>query len=324
MNWVLVALIVAAFVLQMAATLEYQAEHPELEHQSSDEAKIPASVDRFVLHGWRLSGLFGYMWLHGDLMHILGNLLFLWIFGNAVCAKIGNFKYLLLYLVFGLIAAAAHLIFIGGPMIGASGAIFGVVGMFLIFFPQNDITCYFVLWFFLVPRVIEFTISSYWMILFWFVYNLLAAFLCPPELGGVAYYAHIGGFLAGAAAAITLLKTKIVVMEPRYEKSVFDIIADWRKPVETEPNKLYGGFQRDIEYAQQLEKQSNPPATTGLTNEEKLSNEEILKQISIPPPEEFIRFVCSCGKKVKIPAKFAGKVGRCPACKKQIKIPNRH
>jgi hypothetical protein len=255
------------------------------------------------------------MWLHAGIMHILGNLLFLWIFGNAVCAKIGNIKFFLIYIFLGVIAGIAHLIFSGQPVIGASGAINGVVGMFLVFFPQNEITCYWVF----IPYVREFTMSSYWMILFWFAFDLLGALLGG---GGVAYFAHVGGFIAGFAIAVAMLRYKMVVMEPRYEKSLLDFYDEWRHPPEPKPDAVFSNFQRDIEYAKQLEAPLPLPVSVAPPVMDNSRAEERLIVIDDPPPEEFIRFACTCGRKVKIPAKFAGKSGRCPACKKQIKIPN--
>ena len=88
--------------------------------------------------------IFTSMFMHGGWMHLIGNMLFLWIFGNAVCAKIGNVRYLPIYLGLGIFAGLTHMIFQGGPVIGASGAINGVVGMFLVFFPENSITCFWI------------------------------------------------------------------------------------------------------------------------------------------------------------------------------------
>lgn len=125
----------------------------------------------FILDGWTIEGLLGHIWLHGGVIHLLGNMLFLWIFGNAVCAKIGNIRYLPIYLGLGVIAGISHLIFVGGSVVGASGAIYGIVGMYLVFFPENEITCYLVFFFPLLirPYIKEFCMSSIWIILFWVV-----------------------------------------------------------------------------------------------------------------------------------------------------------
>jgi hypothetical protein len=92
---------------------------------------VRGQVRPFILNGWTLKGFFGHIWLHGGILHLLGNMLFLWIFGNAVCAKIGNFKYLPIYIGLGLVAGFSQLVFSGQGSLGASGAINGIVGMYL-------------------------------------------------------------------------------------------------------------------------------------------------------------------------------------------------
>src|ERR1044072_7029750 len=88
-----------------------------------------STLHALVLGATSLLGLLGHMFLHGGWLHLAGNLLFLWVFGNAVCAMVSNLVYPLLFVIFGVVAAAAHLAFDGSPAIGASGAINGIVGM---------------------------------------------------------------------------------------------------------------------------------------------------------------------------------------------------
>lgn len=177
----------------------------------------------FVLDGWPISGLFGYMFIHADMFHLIGNMIFLWIFGNAVCAKIGNFAYLPIYLSLGLFAAVIHNIFDGRVAIGASGAIYGIVGMFLILYPLNDISCVFI--FIVYPFF--FSVSSMWIILLWFVSDVFGIF--SGEEHGIAYWAHIGGFMAGATLINILLKRGVIKMTS-LERSLIDIIAErWPK-----------------------------------------------------------------------------------------------
>jgi membrane associated rhomboid family serine protease len=320
MNWLIVSVILLVFIMQYTSMLAYEQEHPrEDTHQSQS---MPGWIDNLVLKGWSISGLFGHMWLHGGFLHVAGNLLFLWIFGNAVCSKIGNIKFLPVYIFLGLVAGVFHLIFNGGPMIGASGAIFGVVGLFLVFFPTNDITCYFIWWLLLVPRIWEFTLSSYWIILFWFAYNVLGALLCNFDVGGVAYFAHLGGLFAGFTLGIVMLKTGMVVMEPRYEKSILDVLADRKKPIEPPVDQNLNAFQRDLEIIKRLEARpalQKPAFPQPAANNPPVEERKI--KIDEPISENLIHFTCPCGKRVKIPAKFAGKSARCPACKKQIIIP---
>lgn len=273
-----------------------------------------SKVKPFVLDGCKIKGLFGHIWLHGGLIHLLGNLLFLWIFGNAVCAKIGNFVYLPIYLVFGLLAAVVHLIFVGGPMIGASGAINGIVGMYLVFYPENEITCFWSLYLFYWR---QFSVRSFWMILLWLVYDILGAMFFSNSTGGVAYFAHFGGFAAGFGLAILILKMKWIVME-RYEKSLLQMWEGRKEPV----SELYGAnggmFPYNFE-TQKLETAVN-------TEQEKLKKTVEVEKIPFEleePKDEFIRFMCACGKKVKAPVKYAGKIARCPRCQSRVRIPEK-
>lgn len=179
--------IVAAFALQLTAA-----------HQQAQ---------RFVLDGWSVAGLVGYMWLHTGYFHIISNLIFLWVFGNAVCAKVGNLLYLPVYIGTGLVAAVVHLIFDDRMAVGASGAIYGIVGAYFVLFPFNSIKC--LLWFLVYVRRIK--IAGLWIILLWVVLNVLGAVSGYTE--GAAYFAHIGGFVSGAILAIILLKTKLVARD---------------------------------------------------------------------------------------------------------------
>lgn len=274
-----------------------------------EEYFVWGKVRPFILNRWDIKGLFGHIWLHGGILHLLGNMLFLWIFGNAVCAKIGNIRYLPIYLGLGLIAGITHLVFIGGNVIGASGAINGIVGMYLVFFPENEITCYFTFWFFLRPYIKEFCVSSIWMILFWLAFDVWGA---TKGGGGVAYFAHLGGFAGGFVLAILMLKLKMVVME-RDEKSLLQMLAGYKKPTEDEFTPYYGGHlgitQRDLDQPEPTVTESAEPKTIPLEPE--------------APKEEFIRFACSCGKRFKVPIKYAGKMGRCPKCKRRVRIPDK-
>ncbi len=176
----------------------------------------PTVFDRMVLDGWSVPGLFTYMFLHGDFFHLLGNMIFLFVFGNAVCAKVGNLWYPLFYFLAGLIAAVAHVLFSEGLALGASGAVNGVVGFFLVYYPINEIHCAYIYY----PFGGSFSVSSYVMILIWFGLDLLGAFYFDD---GVAYAAHIGGFLLGFGIASYLLLFRILTAT-RYERSIFDAL----------------------------------------------------------------------------------------------------
>ena len=272
----------------------------------------------YILDGLTLKGLFGHMWLHGGILHLLGNMLFLWIFGNAICAKIGNLLYIPVYIGLGLLAGISHLVFAGGSVLGASGAINGIVGMFLVLFPQNEITCYFVFF----PYIRGFNVSSAWIILFWLVFDILGAMLGGG--GGVAYFAHLGGFAGGVVLAILMLKFKILTME-RYEKSLLQIIEEYRHPPTDESPRGYYSFLNATANEQpELPLVPIPPVPF---EPKTISFDPPEQPQTIPletqtPKDEFIRFACSCGKRLKMPAKYAGKTGKCPKCNGRLKIPN--
>ncbi len=142
--------------------------------------------------------------VHGGIFHLLGNMVFLWVFGGAINYKLGHLGYLGLYVFSALVAGMAHYSLSGGPAVGASGAINGVMAAFLVFFPTNEVT---VLW---IPNILllRFSrtarIAGIWLILFWLAWDVLMLLMGP---GRVAYWAHVGGFVAGFAVALLLAAT---------------------------------------------------------------------------------------------------------------------
>jgi membrane associated rhomboid family serine protease len=163
------------------------------------------AIAPFILQGWSLAEIVGYMFLHGGVFHLVGNMIFLWTFGNAVCAKVGNFTYIPLFLALGVAAATVHNLLDGSPAIGASGAINGIVGMYLVYFPSNNVTCLY--WFFF--RIGTFYLSGFWIILLFVAFDMWGAF---NGSGGVAYWAHLGGFFTGVTLAMLSLLTGLVEM----------------------------------------------------------------------------------------------------------------
>ncbi|MHC4719204.1 MAG: rhomboid family intramembrane serine protease, partial [Planctomycetota bacterium] len=230
-------------------------------------------------------------------------------------AKVGNRIYFPLYVLFGLVSAVSHLLFTGGLMVGASGAINGVVGMFLVFFPENDITCWFTFFFIYWRR---FTLSSYWVILLWLFWDFAGAVMSLGASSGVAYFAHVGGFAVGFGVAVLMLKKGWIKME-RYERSLLELVSERMHPSADEFKRdlgAYGGWEN------QLEDEATAAAVEA-PYEEKFVEPEQVAVVAEEPKEDFIRFVCSCGKRVKVPTMYAGKVGRCPQCKKRVQIPGR-
>jgi membrane associated rhomboid family serine protease len=145
------------------------------------------------------------MFMHGGWFHLLGNMWFLWVFGDNVEDAMGHGGFLLFYLLAGLAAAAAQTLSSptsAVPMVGASGAIGGVMGAYAIRFPRHRIDVLFFFGFFI--RVIP--LPAWVMLGYWFVIQLLSGTVGPAEGGGVAFWAHIGGFAAGAALALPFMR----------------------------------------------------------------------------------------------------------------------
>lgn len=167
-------------------------------------AKRPARTGRNEAELVPLAvSLFTSMFLHGGLLHLLGNMLFLWVFGASVEDHMGHKSYLIFYFICGLGAGIAHIVANWGssiPSIGASGAISGVMGAYIVLFPRSKILT-------LVPIIIFFFTVRLPAILFlgyWFLIQFLSGFVSLGEVdqAGVAWWAHIGGFLLGALLAL--------------------------------------------------------------------------------------------------------------------------
>lgn len=198
--WMTLLLIAANFIVWFA-----------VQHGGADFAALEASVDVFGARpceitgqvarecqvqgpGW--SALLTSMFMHGGWMHLLGNMLFLWVFGNNIEDSMGHLRFLVFYLVCGLAATFTHIYFSPAsnlPMVGASGAISGIMGAYILLYPGARVRTYF-------PPFFFFRIRAVFFLLLWFVLQLFSALGTPgvgEEEGGVAVWAHIGGFVAG-------------------------------------------------------------------------------------------------------------------------------
>lgn len=180
---------------------------------------VPASFHGGAPHA--VVTLFTSMFLHGDILHLVGNMLFLWICGDNVEDMLGGIGYLAFYLVSGLAAGFGHMAITSTPdvpCIGASGAISGVLGAYVVFFPHSRIKIFcfleFIYWG-------VFTVAAIWAIGFWFLQQALLTLVSAG--GGVAYGAHVGGFVLGLAVAGVLraadvVRPPAVRMERYYER----------------------------------------------------------------------------------------------------------
>lgn len=152
--------------------------------------------------------MFTSMFMHGGFLHIAGNMLYLWIFGNNVEDSMGRMRFIVFYFFCGIIAAYSHALANTSsvvPMIGASGAISGVLGAYLMLYPRARVLT--LVAFGLYVRTVQ--LPAMFVLGFWFVLQFLSALVSAGTGEGVAWYAHVGGFVAGMAL-IGLFKRKKV------------------------------------------------------------------------------------------------------------------
>lgn len=165
---------------------------------------ITAALEAGDYLGAATAGIFSSMFLHGGWLHLLGNMLFLWIFGNNVEDRLGHAAYLLFYLVGGVAAALAQVVIDPGstiPLVGASGAIAAALGAYIVLFPGARILSLVFLGFFY--QLLE--VPALMVLGFWFALQLVngfAAFGAETASGGVAFFAHIGGFVLGVVVGL--------------------------------------------------------------------------------------------------------------------------
>ncbi|MBZ5603204.1 MAG: rhomboid family intramembrane serine protease [Acidobacteriia bacterium] len=171
------------------------------------QATLPANALDIFVRQWGivpdhlfLPSLFTSMFLHGGWLHLLGNMLYLWVFGRNVEDLIGSGRFLLFYLLCGLASAVVHVIFNAYsrvPTIGASGAIAGVMGAYLVKFPKARIVTLVTVFLFITTM----EIPAAFLLVFWFAIQFFSGFGSLGEAdysgGGTAWFAHIGGFLVG-------------------------------------------------------------------------------------------------------------------------------
>lgn len=157
--------------------------------------------------------IFTSMFMHGGLLHLGGNMLFLWIFGNNIEDLLGAARYLLLYLVSGVAAAMAQALPDPAseiPMIGASGAIAGVLGSYLVLYPRANVHVF--VWIVIFFRIV--TVPAWVMLGLWFLLQLFSGVSAGVHSPGVAFWAHVGGFVTGIALIALLRPSGVKLLQP--------------------------------------------------------------------------------------------------------------
>jgi membrane associated rhomboid family serine protease len=220
-NWLLIAANVAIYVFISLPLSSRQADPNDpmlLDYLRVMSPSVPSlrtlrvllanisAYDVFVFaHGYKpgapeLSDLFFAMFLHANFLHLFGNMLFLWIYGDNVEYRLGRIGYLITYLATGAIATLVFAMFAGSsmmPLVGASGAISGVLGLYFLLFPRNKVKMFVALFPFFVNVIL---LPARWVLGFFILLDNLLPFLVGAQ-SGVAYGAHIGGFVSGLAIA---------------------------------------------------------------------------------------------------------------------------
>jgi len=188
-------------------------------------------------HGYQL---ITYAFLHSGLWHLFGNMVFLFVFGNAVNAKMGHAEYAGLYLAFAAVTGLAWYLFPGDGllMVGASGATMGIAGMFAVLYPLNEISIFLLL----MWRPILFDLSSMWFLLIYFAMDFLGLL---AGTGNVAHVSHVAGMVSGAALAAGFVLTGVTRPSPG-ERTLLEIFGLKVKREGRERRAPIGGARPDI------------------------------------------------------------------------------
>jgi membrane associated rhomboid family serine protease len=342
-NWLVVGGILLVFIIQSVTAEKKEvpkfasapedvltSEEKPAEKPETQKLTITGPMSRFVLDGWGL-GLFTYFWLQSGVFkgiaRLVINLIFLWPFGNAVCAKIGNKLYPVLFIAFGIFAGVIHLIISDNPAVGAGAAISSIVGMYIVLFPENAISCLF-----LLPRPMAVGISGLWMVLLWFIFDILEAGASGQS---TTCYAHILSLGAGAGLAVLMLKKQWVVMD-KDEKSLLQVLSKEKEEIEEERKDLkalaleQSGANPPVDRtaekpppAPDKAKAAPAPVRTERPVAHPAANASHQKTVAVAEKTEddFIRFKCECGHRIKVHKRDAGKAGRCPKCSRWVEAP---
>jgi membrane associated rhomboid family serine protease len=207
-------LLTVLFIIINVAVFMYEVSLPKEEFM--EFVKTYGFLPKDLLNPANYWKFITYMFIHGNLPHLFGNMMFLWIFGNNVEDALGKIRFLIFYFVTGIGAAVVQALIgltFGNPeipMVGASGAISGILAAYVKLYPDARIITIIPPFFFF-----PFVLPAYFFVGYWFFIQVLFAIATPPSVGGVAWYAHIGGFITGWIL-INKLKTHKIVQYSKY------------------------------------------------------------------------------------------------------------
>jgi len=180
-------------------------------------AFIPSNFLAAPTNYSNIRNIFTAMFMHAGLLHLAGNMLYLWIFGDNVEDTFGHWGYLVFYLVGGVAGTLTHAFTNPGsviPTVGASGAIAAVLGAYLVLYPQSRVLTFIPIGFFITLRLVPASV----ILGIWFVLQFFNGVLslAGPDMGGTAFWAHIGGFVAGVLLALLFGKRRQVSRQRRW------------------------------------------------------------------------------------------------------------
>jgi membrane associated rhomboid family serine protease len=214
MTWAIIAINVGVFFYQVSlgpgASQLFVYQYGAIPAAVAGNRSLPDAIESIP----PVLTIFTSMFLHGGWMHLIGNMWFLWIFGNNIEEAMGRLRFFLFYLICGLLASTTHILFNTGstlPMIGASGAVAGVLGAYLLLYPRARVLTFVFLFFFF--RLIY--IPAGFMLGYWFLIQILNTSAAGARAaGGVAFWAHVGGFIAGALLVGVFKKREVRFFNP--------------------------------------------------------------------------------------------------------------
>jgi len=269
----------------------------------------PGVRESMVLYGWNPIGLLGNIWLHGGILHLVFNMWFLWIFGNAVCERLGSLRYAGVYMLCALYADMLMLLLDGRPAIGASGAIFGIIGFYLALYPINVVNCAYLFMF----RFGTVEVYGFWMVLLWFANDIFG--IVTKASDGIGHYAHVGGFLSGLATGLLMLAAGWVTLAEYDNPSLLDYIRGCfglpklqteREPEDEAPVPMPEPRRR-IPVPETMPLAPEPPPF----------------RASLAPLPAFddVEAECPyCQSRLKLPRKMLGSSFKCPSCSRDIEM----
>jgi len=208
-NWTIIGLCVVVFLYEITMP------PAGLDAFFLQWGAIPAEISRFH----NLYGLITSMFLHGGWTHLLGNMVFLFVFGDNIEDAMGHVSYLLFYLLTGIVAGLTQIVLSPSstiPLIGASGAIAGVLGAYIVLHPHANVRVF--VWILIFVRLVN--VPAWILLGLWFAMQVFSGLATPADAeAGVAFWAHVGGFIAGILLILVMRRRGVALLQPAHTEA---------------------------------------------------------------------------------------------------------